>query len=234
MKVLTAHQPSYLPWLGFFHKIAMSDIFMILDDVQIEKNSFSNRNKIKGPNGEFWMTVPVKIKGHMSNKIRDIEVSGNSIWQRKHLKAIENCYAKAPHFNDYIPFFRDCYGRSWGKLSDLNEYMLSWFLEQLHIDIEVCRMSDYSFKERKSALILEICRRLGADVYVFGALGKDYADMDEFNRHGVRPYFQDYKHPEYRQLYGSFIPNLSIIDLLFNHGSDSLDILIGKKSIRSK
>ena len=226
MKVVTAHQSSYLPWLGFFHKIAISDIFIILDDVQFEKNSFSNRNKIKGPNGTFWLTVPVRLKGHMQKKIMDIEIINNSIWRKKHLKAIENCYAKAPYFNDYIPFFRDCYSKDWDNLTVLNEYILSWFLKQLDIDVKVYKASDHSFKGQKSDLILEICRKFEAEIYVFGTLGKDYADVNWFVSQGVKVYFQDYKLSEYQQLYLPFVSNLSIVDLLFNCGPASHDILM--------
>lgn len=226
MNIVTAHQSCYLPWLGLFHKIALSDIFVILDDVQFEKNSFSNRNKIKGPNKDFWLTVPVSLKEHLQKKIKEIEISNDSRWKKKHLKAIEMNYAKAQFFSNYIDFFRECYSKDWENLSELSEYMLLWFLKQLNIKARVVKMSDFSFKEKKSDLVLEICKKFNATKYVFGILGKDYADMNEFNKFGIKVYFQEYKHPEYNQLYGSFIPNLSIVDLLFNCGPSSYDILM--------
>lgn len=226
MKILSAHQPSFLPWLGFFHKIYLSDVFLILDDTQFEKNSFTNRNKIKGSNGLFWLTVPVKLKGHIQKKITDIEICDNKIWLRKHLMAIENSYSKARYFKRYIPFFQDCYSQEWHSLAELNEHVLRWLLKELGIPTEVKRMSDFKFCEKKSDLIIEICQHFNADVYVFGALGKNYADMEKFNQNNIKVYFQEYKHPIYAQPYGSFIPNLSIIDLLFNCGAGAYDILV--------
>jgi hypothetical protein len=225
MKIITAHQSSYLPWLGFFHKIVISDVFVILDNVQFEKNSFSNRNKLKGSNGEFWATVPVNSKGHIQKKIKDVEISENSTWRKKHLKAIESCYAKSPFFDNYISFFRECYSKEWRKLSDLTEKMLLWFLEQLKIDVEIFKMSDFQFKQKKSDLISEICHEFDADIYISGTLGKDYIDVSSFERQGIKVYFQEYKHPQYEQLYNSFTPNLSIVDLLFNYGINSRDVL---------
>ena len=104
--ILTAHQSSYLPWLGFFHKIALSDTFVLLDNVQFEKNSFSNRNKIKGHRESFWLTVPVDLEGHLHKKISDIKIVDNRIWRKKHLKSIEQSYSKAPFYKKYIDFFK--------------------------------------------------------------------------------------------------------------------------------
>lgn len=234
MTLLTAHQSAYLPWLGLFHKIALSDVLVILDEVQLEKNSYSNRNKIKGGNGEFWLTVPVSFKGHIKKKLRDIDISDNLMWPKKHLKAIESSYAKAPYFKQYISFFRECYTKKWEKLTELTEYMLPWFLEQLKIKVKLCRMSDFSFKEKKSNLVLEICRNFEADIYISGKLGKDYLDTDIFYRQGINVYFQEYNHPEYKQLYGSFTSGLSVIDLLFNHGAAAYDILMQENITKSK
>lgn len=226
MKIVTAHQSSYLPWLGFFHKIALSDVFVILDAVQFEKNSFSNRNKIKGANGEFWLTVPLQQKGHLLKTIKDMRISADVSWSKKHLKSIESCYRQAPFFEHYIQFYRECYGRAWDSLSDLTEYMVRWFLKELGIVVEVRRMSDSIFTKKKEHLIVELCKAYGGDVYVFGKLGADYADPELFRRHDISIYFQDYRHPDYTQLHGSFVPSLSVMDLLFNCGPRSYDILM--------
>lgn len=237
MKILSAHQSSFLPWLGFFHKIALSDIFLILDNTQFEKNSFSNRNKIRGGNGSFWLTVPVKLRGHLHKKIIDIEICENTIWRRKHLSAIENSYAKAPYYEKYIPFFQNCYSQEWRSIAELNGHMLKWLLKELGITTEIYRMSDFLFTKRKSDLIIEICQYFNANVYIFGTLGKNYADVDKFNNNNIKIYFQEYRHPLYTQLYDPFIPNLSIIDLLFNCGPGAGDILINgnitKKQLQS-
>lgn len=225
MRILTAHQPSYLPWLGLLHKIALSDIFVILDEVQFEKNSFSNRNKIKGPNGEFWLTVPIHLKGHLESTIQQTKISENVPWAVKHLKAIENCYRKAPYFDCYIAFFRECYARFWTNLAELDEYMLKFFIQAFDIHVDVQKMTAADFQHKKADLVLALCQKYQADIYVFGALGKDYASAEDFERQGVKIHFQDYKHPHYAQLYGSFISHLSAVDLLFNHGPQAKDIM---------
>ena len=229
--ILTAHQPVYLPWLGLFHKIAMADAFCYFDDVQYQKKDWNNRNKLKGSNGEFWLTVPVKSKDHYSKKVGKIEVNNSIKWQKKHLKSIELNYKSATYFDRYIGFFRDCYNREWERLSDLNEYMLKWFLGTLGINVIYFKMSELGFEGSKNDLVLDMCRKLGADVYIFGQLGKNYADVNTFNRHGIDVCFQEYIHPEYRQLHGAFRPYLSIVDLLFNEGPNSFDIIMNNNII---
>lgn len=224
--VLTIHQPAYLPWLGYFHRIAASDIFVLLDDVQFERNSFINRNRIKTPQGSTWLTVPVLMKGHLSKTIGDMEINNSQPWTRKHWNAIFLNYKKAPYFKLYSEFFEDVYAREWKLLADLNFFMLKWFLKTLDIRIEISKASEGDFQGHKSDLVLDMCLKLKANVHIFGALGKDYAEVEKFNRSGVTPVFQSYSHPVYRQLHGNFIPGMSTLDLLFNEGPKSLDILM--------
>lgn len=225
--ILTAHQPAYLPWLGYFHKIAVSDAFVVLDDVQFEKNSFINRNRIKTANGPIWLTVPVLLKGHLSKTLKEMKINNTVNWRKKHLKSIELNYKSAPYFNRYIDLFRDCYSREWNSLSDLNEYMLKWFLEILNIKVEYYKMSEIELEGKKSDLVLDMCRKLSADLYIFGKLGKDYVKEEDFSAEGIKIYFQNYNHHVYPQLYGNFVSHLSIVDLLFNVGNErALDIIM--------
>lgn len=224
--ILTAHQPTYLPWLGLFHKIAIADAFCYFDDVQYQKKDWNNRNTLKGPNGEFWMTVPVKSKNHFDKKVGEIEINNASKWRKKHLKSLELNYQSAPYFDHYIDFFRDCYSREWQRLSDLNEYILKWFLDVLNIKVKYYKMSEIGFNGSKNDLVLDMCRKLDATCYVFGKLGKDYADIRKFNQQGIKVYFQEYCHPIYQQLFKDFVPYLSAVDLLFNEGPNSLDVIM--------
>jgi hypothetical protein len=224
--ILTAHQPAYLPWLGLIHKITVSDIYVYLDSVQFEKNSFTNRNKIKTAVGSIWLTVPVFLKDHTKKTIKDIEIDNSKNWQESHWKSILLNYKKAPFFNKYANFFEDVYKKEWRYLTDLNEYMLKWFLKELGIKVKYYKASELGFKGHKTNLVLDMCKKLKADLYVFGTLGKDYAKEADFTKENIKIYFQDYKHPVYPQLHGDFIPNLSIIDLLFKCGDKSLEILM--------
>lgn len=225
--ILTAHQPVYLPWLGLFHKIAISDAYCYFDDVQYQVKDWNNRNKIKTANGETWLTVPVLTTGYRDRKINEIEINNSVDWRKKHWKSIYLNYKKAPYFSKYAGFFEETYKKEWTNLSDLNEHMLKWFMKELGINVKYFKASELDFQGYKSGLVLNMCKKLKADLYIFGAQGKDYAKEEDFTKEGIKIYFQDYKHPVYPQLHGDFIPNLSIIDLLFNCGPKSLEILMG-------
>ncbi len=232
--ILTAHQPVYLPWLGLFHKIALADKFVFFNQVQYLPKDWMNRNKIKTATGEIWLTVPVLRKGYRDMKTSQIEINNDVDWKRKHLKSILLNYKKAPYFERYSKFFEETYSKNWRYLDDLNEHMLKWFLEQLGIKILFLKASDYEFEGIKSDLVLNMCKQFGADLYIFGELGKDYAKVDDFIDHDTRIIFQEYKHPVYPQMFGDFIPNLSVIDLLFNCGPNSLDIIMSNNMTRNE
>ena len=229
--ILTAHQPSYLPWLGLFHKIALVDKFVFFDQAQYRPKTFFNRNSIKSANGALVLTLPVLTKGYRDKKFFEIEINNTLPWRRKHWRAIKANYAASPYFKTYSDFFDDVYQKDWEYLADLNLYMLNWFLEALGVKVSVERAKFYEFQGHGSDLVLDMCSQLGADVYIFGAKGKDYADIQSFQNAGVRPVFQSYNHPAYRQQFGAFAPNLSIIDLLFNEGPRSLEIIMSNNEV---
>ena len=235
--ILTAHQPVYLPWLGLFHKIALAETFVYFDQVQYLPKDWMNRNKIRTKSGSIWLTVPVLRKGYRDLKTSEIEINNSIDWQKKHLRSISLNYKKSPYFENYIPFFEDVYSRKWKFLGELNEYMLKWFLDELGIKVNFLNTNDFKFQGEKSSLILNMCKELNASTYIFGMLGKDYADVQEFEKNDIGLIFQNYNHPKYSQLYREFISHMSIIDLLFNHGPKSLEIIlsnnISQKSIIS-
>ena len=224
--ILTAHQPVYLPWLGLFHKIALSDAYVFLDTVKYLKQDWNNRNKIKGANGAMWLSVPAATKGTDNILLQDVRISNQHNWRLKHWHSIKSCYGRAPYFAQYAPVCEEIYHRQWEFLNDLNHQMMMWFLEALRIKVRFLRASELDLQGTKSDLILDMCRKLGATTYIFGALGRDYAKVNDFEDAGVKVVFQDYRHPEYRQMHGAFISHMSILDLLFNCGPNSLEILM--------
>ncbi len=228
--ILTAHQPMYLPWLGLFDKISRADMFCVFDDVPFERHGYGNRNQIKGANGTQMLTVPVHLKDHLATPIYQIEICNGPNWRRKHLRAIELAYQKAEYFDEYFPALKDIYGEEYQTLAGIDMVLLKFFLDALSIDVEIVMASEQGFSGAKSELVLDMCLKLGADEYIFGGLGKDYADLDAFAEAGVSVSFQDYKHPTYSQVHGDFTSHLSILDLLFNHGPDSLEILRNEQS----
>ena len=232
--ILTAHQPVYLPWLGLFHKIALADAFVSFNQVQYVPYDWHNRNRVKTRNGPDWLTVPVLRKNHLARTISDIEINNAIPWRRKHWGTLHAAYGKAPHFEKYADFFEGVYQREWDRLVDLNEHMLRWFLDVLGIQTRAVSAADYDFEGQKSELVLDMCRELGAKVFIFGALGRDYADVEAFAGAGVSVVFQDYEHPSYPQMHGDFVPRLSIVDLLFNCGEASRDILMSGNLQRAR
>jgi hypothetical protein len=224
--ILTAHQPVYLPWLGLFHKIALADSFCIFDQVQYLPKDWNNRNQIKTPSGPLMLTVPVLTTGYLDKTLLDMKINNSVNWQRKHWNSIMLAYKKAPYFNLYADFFEDLYKRKWENLVDLNNHFLFYSLDSLGLKPKITYAHEQNFEGTKSDLVLDMCKKLEANLYIFGKLGKDYANNGSFKKAGVKLYFQDYNHPVYPQLHGKFEPYCSIIDLLFNCGKDSLSILM--------
>jgi hypothetical protein len=224
--ILTAHQPVYLPWLGLFHKIAMADLFCYFDIVQYQTKDYNNRNRIKTHSGEIWLSVPVESKQHLEKSVGDIRIVQNG-WQRKHFKSIQYAYQKAAYFRDYVAELESILlGQPYETLAALNLEILRFLMRSLSIQTPIVKASDCMFQGTKSDLVLDMCLKLKADVYIFGAQGRDYAEVGKFLAADVTPYFQNYHHPTYRQLHGAFLPYMSVIDLLFNEGQSSRDILL--------
>lgn len=224
--ILTAHQPVYLPWLGLFHKIALAERFCIFDIAQYQTKDYNNRNKIKTHAGPIWLSVPVESKNHFAKSLSDIRIV-NDGWNRKHFKSIDMAYRKAPYYKLYIDELeRILLGRTYELLAELNFATLDFGLRALGISVPTVTASHYDFHGQKSDLVLDMCKQLEASTYIFGAQGRDYADVGSFAAAGIDVRFQNYRHPVYPQLHGDFEPYMCVIDLLFNVGPDSMNVLM--------
>ena len=225
-------QPSYLPWLGYFDQMFKSDVFVVYDDVQYDKNGWRNRNRIKTPQGPQWLTVPVLISGRNFPLNREVEINNTASWQTKHLKSIVQNYMKAPFFDQCIGPVESVLRRSWRFLIDLDMAFVQMLIEQLGLKTRIYFCSDLRIpKMGKTERLIDICRYFSADTFLEGDAGKNYIDETLFVRAGVQLEFHGYQHPVYRQLHGDFIPYLSVIDLLFNHGRKSLGVLTHGKAV---
>jgi hypothetical protein len=220
--ILTAHQPSYLPWLGYFNKISKSDIYIFLDSVQLEKNSYSYRNKIKTPQGTLWLTIPLKLKGHTSKVIKDILIDNTQQWKKKHLKSIYHNYKKSTYFNELYPKLENLYEVEYDLFSDLTYNHLIFWLNELNIKTIVAKSSDLTTNSKNSDLILDLCKHFNADRYISGLLGKDYLIEDDFISNNIKIKYQDFRYPVYQQLYGEFVSHLGIIDFWMNTHQNKL------------
>lgn len=230
---LSVHQPQYLPWLGYFHKIYSSDVFVFLDDVQYKKREYQNRNRIRTRNNSIWLTVPVLTNEDSYPNISDVRIDNSQDWRNSHWKSVYLNYSRALFFKKYSDFFEDLYKREWDTLVGLNIYIIRHINTILGITTPIYLSSQLNTKTKGTERIIDICKSLQADTYLSGMGGKDYLEEDKFRANSIELVYQDFVHPVYNQLNmrdeKDFIPNLSIIDLIFNHGPDSLDILIGKK-----
>jgi len=221
------HQPHYLPWLRYFEKVARSDLFIILDDVQYEKNGYQNRNRIKTAQGPLTLTVPV-LKPLM-RPIGEIGIDEASGWRERHRRAIVQSYSRAPHFARYWPELEPFYLRAWDRLGELNREMLAVFLRLLEIPTCVRISSELGVAAASSHRLAALCRAVGGTEYLSGSFAVGaYLDPATLRGAGIGLALQEWRAPEYSQLYpaAGFAADLSILDLLFNEGPRSRDILL--------
>ncbi len=238
--IISAHQPEYLPYLGFFYKMANVDRFILVDHIQFSTGGFQNRNRIRtvsDPRGWAWLTVPVIAKGKGFQKINEIKIDNSSSWGRQHWKTIYFNYKKTPFFSKHEAFFKNLYSKKWVNLIDLNETVIYYLKEQLGIKTPLIESSKYKLKGKKTDLLIELCEELGADTHLTGSGskklgGKSYLEEEKFAKNNVKHIFSEFKHPIYPQRFEPFIENLSVIDLLFNCGPKSLEII--QSSSRTK
>lgn len=216
--IVSIHQPAYLPWLGYFDKILRSNIFVFLDTVQFQKGSFQNRNFVRGVAKPTLLTVPVLIGGRLfDTQLKDVQINNLINWRWKHAETIRQNYQRAPMFAHYWPAISSFYEQEWAKLSDLCSTMLKWFNEQFGIRTKIVKASDLAgTSARKSDLVLDLCRQVGATEYISGSLGRDYLDLRSFADAGISVRFQNYRHPFYSRGGTPFQANLAALDLLLN------------------
>ena len=232
--IVSIMQPAYLPWLGYFERIALSDLHIILDDVQLERSSktrFTNRNKIRTDQGWAWLTIPVKTAGLGQPLISVAEIDAGQNWKDKHWRSISQQYAHAPFFSNYREELHTLYMQNWVRLNPLLLETTAWIKRQLGLKTNCIQSSDLPVVGCKSQLILELCIHVGATKYISGTFGHDYLDISSFNKAGIEVVFHDYRHPEYKQQFGGFEAYMSCIDLLFNQGHSSLNTLMTTKKI---
>ncbi|KAF0235159.1 MAG: hypothetical protein FD177_318 [Desulfovibrionaceae bacterium] len=220
-------QPSYLPWLGYLEQIAKSDVFVLYDDVQYDKGGWRNRNRIKTFSGAHWLTVPVLLKGEKFPLVRDVRINEALPWAKNHLKTLTQYYSKAPYFRQYFPGLEEVLMKPWSSLSELDCAVILWLCSCFGIDTPLFWSSDLGIAGDRIDRLIGIVRHFGGTIFYEGAAGQDYIPVDRFEGQRVRVVFQDYTHPIYPQLHGTFVSHLSAVDLLFNCGPASRRILLG-------
>ena len=224
---LAIHQPNYLPWPGYFHKMESADVFLILDTVQYVKFEYDNRCKIKTPEGEQWITVPISST-NLTTPINKVMLAKDADIWRYNWKPLKKNYSKCPFFEEYQDELREIYGKKWDRLIDLNLMLIETVQNWLEIKTPLKFASELPESTLKGTeLILSYCRELNADMYLSGMGGKNYLEQEKFENKNIILEFQDYLPIVYPHRFGDFVPNLSVIDLLFNCGKESLSRIIG-------
>jgi len=223
--IVAVHQPQYLPWLGYFDKIDRADIFVLLDNVQFKKNEWQNRNRIKTAQGSQWLTVPVRYK--FSQLINQVEINNRDKWQHRQRQAIISNYKKAPYWSLLEEFFEEIFLSKWQYISQLNIYVMKKLTELLGITTPIYVASELGeFPEDPDDRLIAMAKHFDADTYLAGGGGREYMNMEKYAESGIEVIFQEYRHPVYNQLFGDFKPFMSVVDLIYNHGEKSLEILM--------
>jgi hypothetical protein len=225
--IVGIHQPNYLPGVSYFTKILQSDVFILLDTVQFSKGNWTNRNRIKSPHGEIMLTVPISIKGQSFQKISEININMNEPnWRKKHLKTLEQYYSKGNYYHQYLSLLKDIYSQDWKLLSIMNIWIIKEICSLLNIQKEIICATDLTSTDLSATdLLIFLTKEVGGDSYLSGQGGRKYLEVEKFLASGVKLVYAKFTAAPYPQLYGGFIPNLSVVDLLLNEGPNAIEIL---------
>lgn len=217
-KVVAIHQPDYIPWLGFYYKVAHSDLFVYLDDAQFSNEAAHNYNVIKTPQGEFRLKIPVAQK--LGDKINEVRTKDELKWKQKHLKTLEMNYKKAPYFAEIFPAYQEVLLKDYDNIAELNIAINQFVLDGFGIKVPFVRTSDMTISSVREERILEICKNLGATEYLSGNGARAYQKQENFEEEGLILTYLDYKPIKYQQLWKEFLPCMSVLDYIFNCGFD--------------
>ncbi len=226
MKSVAIMQPTYLPWSGYFGLLESVDTFVILDNVQFAKRSWQQRNKIKTPNGSRWLTVPIESKGKRDQVIEKTIINSEKDFSSQHKKSIEVNYAKSRFFkNEYKQIFKLI---NPGKkfLAELNLDLIEYFCYRLSIKTKIIKASQINCSGAKANLLFSICNTLGAQTYISPPGSKEYLKEGSlFDSSNIKVNYFNFNHPKYEQLWGEFLPYMSLIDMIFNCGDESIELI---------
>lgn len=232
--IVSVHQPHFLPWLGYLERMSRADLFIVLDHVQFERQNYQNRTRILLDGQAHWITVPV-VQNSQQERIIDKQIDNPEKaeirhWGDKNYQKIYQAYRKAPFFNAHAPHLKKILESRWDRLVNLNQVLLEYLRDALDITTPLVSSAALAVDGRQSELILNLCKAVDADTLLIGmGASQRYLNYQAFADAGIQIIGQDFAHPLYAQL-GSkdFVQGLSAIDLLFNHGPESREILCGK------
>jgi len=219
--IVSIHQPQYIPWIPYFSKIHQSDLFVLLDDVQYQKNGLQNRNYILTQNGTTRLTL--SVKGNFGDKINQMALSDIRDLT-KHMKTITQAYYKAPYFNELQPLLEEFFNKPYLLLEEFCSDLVLFICNYMGLKTKIIKSSKINKSGEKSNMILSICKNLNASTYLSGSGGLDYLDQQSFSDSNIKLKLLNYRFKEYKQVNNKseFIKELSILDLVFNEGPKSI------------
>lgn len=217
------HQPHYFPWIGYFDKMAKADTFVLLDQVQLEKNSLMLKNRVPATNGELkFLTISADTKDYLEREYRDIQAKDNAVWKERQRNAVKNYFRKASGYREVLPMFEQFLEQNFDTVCQWTCASIEFVRQALDIQTPLIYQSEviYDHDMKRSDLVYGICKAIGADTYFSGrGASVEYLDREKFAENGVKIVFQDFSHPVYPQINTQeFIPGISILDMLFNCG----------------
>ena len=225
--IISANQPYFCPFPGFFYKALLSDVLVILDDVQFPQGTtWISRNRFKNDQGPLWLTIPVWKKGLGLQHINQVRICYEGRWPHKHLQSLKSAYAHAPYLRDHLGFLEEVFSRHWEKLVDLNLAIIRHLMGSLQIETKLVLLSELGITARGTQLLIEISRALGASTFLAQSQAQKYLDAGLFQESEIELRTFKYVAPIYPQLWGDFLANLSTFDLAFNCGPQGHDILM--------
>jgi hypothetical protein len=213
------HQPNYLPWIGFFQKMAMSDVFIILDNVQFSKGSFTQRTRVRLKEGWTWLTIPIEKQNHYK-PINEVLLPRDRDWASRHRSTLLHSLLKCAHVDR--AFIEDYYGREFKTLQEFNEFGIFYLKDRFSIKSRIVRASELGIHGdlKSTDLLVELIKKVGGDQYISGTGGYNYMDEATFAGNGIGLIRYEFKPFQYAQRWTAFEHYMSAIDLLFNEGEE--------------
>ncbi len=227
--IVSTHQPIFLPWPGFFHKAAHTDVLVLLDDVQFPRGrTWLTHNRMKNETGEMWLTVPVLRRGRGLQSIRSVEIDNGRGWRKKHLGSIQQNYVRAPYFTDYFPAIEAVYRKNHSHLAEFAIDLIMFHLHAFPLQTRVLRQSELGIGGKGTDLLVRICTHVGAGRFLALSSAEKHIDKSVMKQNGIEIVRSNFRPPVYPQLWGDFIYNLSALDLLLNCGPKGKEIVTGR------
>lgn len=225
--IVACHPPLYLPWPGLFQKMKRADLLVLLDHTPLPMGrSFVSRNRLKNARGAFWLTVPLQRSGRAAQPIGSFQIDSEQDWRRKHLESIAQAYARAPYLADHLPVLQQLLRQPWKRLLDLNLALIKHLCSSLRLTTPLALSSQLGAHATGTTLVMELCRLLQADAFLVATPGRKFLDEARLATAGIELRTFALRAPVYPQLWGDFVPNLSVLDALLCCGPKAIDFAL--------